>query len=164
MNPLQKIYAAGRVFLLLAAGLFLLFFSCKREGPASERAVVTPEMSPEEVVKLYQSYMDRIMFAEAMTLSTDEEKERLAEVMRILQRESPDSTRSTSVFLKMKCNVEKDRAECFCRIKDEFDTYNTMFVLLRINDRWLMDAPPEEEIYFDEEAMDNVLDSLLENQ
>jgi hypothetical protein len=101
------------------------------------------------------------MFAEAKALSTAQEQLRLDEVMRIIQLESQDSTWLNSTFLKLNCTVRADTAECACKIRDQDYTYNTNFLLMRIDGRWLVDAPDEEEILFDEEEIEASLDSFL---
>lgn len=146
-------------FFLLAGGIAL--FACKRE-PQKPLAEASPAESPEEVVRLYQFYLDQNLFEEAKKWSTAKEGERLDEISRIVAEEHQDSTRMISEFLKLSCNIQGDSARCACKIKDQFETYEYEFLLVRINGRWLIDAAPEEEILFDEEEIEGFLDSLME--
>ena len=75
--------------------------------------------------------------------------------------ESQDSTRTYSTFLKINCVVLADSARCTCTIRDQYETYDTDFVLIRYDRRWLVDSAPQEEILFDEEEIEEALNGML---
>lgn len=123
--------------------------------------MASPDLTPEAVVRAYQSYVDRNLFDEAKKLSTEREQGRLEAVQRIIMEESQDSTRLNSVFLRLECKISAGKAACLCRIRDEYETYNTSFSLVRTLKGWLVDVPEEEEIFFEEEQVEAAIDSFF---
>jgi hypothetical protein len=137
--------------------------SCKREKPGEDPYLAAgSDASPEAVVRAYQSYVDRNLFDEAKRLSTEREQARLEQVRRIVMGESQDSTRLNSVFLRLECKIKATTAACLCRIRDEYETYNTSFSLVRRREGWLVDAPEEEEEILFEEEVEAAMDSFFE--
>lgn len=150
------------IFMVLLVGVFVLVVSgCRREKPQDSSVFPGEGATPEEVVRLYQGFMDKNQFEQVKMLSTEGEQARLEEVRRIVMEENQDSTRMHSVFLALSCTTREERASCECRIRDEYETYNTTFYLVRRGNRWLVDIP-EEEILFDEEEIKTALDSFFE--
>lgn len=141
--------------------LGIVSLACKREGKGVVHNAPEPQ-TPEEVVRLYQAYLDQNAFDKAKTLSTAKETARLEEVSRIVAAENQDSTRTNSIFLKLNCTVQPDSVRCACTIKDQYETYDTDFFLVRFKNRWLVDAAPQEELLFDEEELEGILDGMLE--
>ena len=150
------------IFVVLFVCIFVLVVpGCRREKLREASVLIGADATPEEVVRLYQSFMDRNQFDEVKQLSTEAEQASLEEVRRIVMEENQDSTRMNSVFLALSCTIRQEKASCGCRIKDEYETYNTTFNLVRKENRWLVDVP-EEEILFDEEEVKTALDSFFE--
>ena len=145
---------------LLLTCLGALFSCVQRDKPVGQAAAQTPQ-TPEAVVRQYQLYLDQNDFDRAKTLSTSREAERLVEVSRIVAAESQDSTRTYSTFLKLNCVVQSDSARCSCTIRDQYETYDTEFVLVRYKRQWLVDSAPQEEILFDEEEIEEALNGML---
>lgn len=135
--------------------------ACTSKEQAANKEAEIPQ-TPEETVRLYQTYLDQNDFDRAKSISTDKEAERLNEIARIVAAESEDSTRTVSQFLKLQCTLAQDTARCACTIRDQYETYNTDFILVRMRNRWLVDANPQEEILFDEEELEHTLDGMLE--
>lgn len=138
--------------------------ACTRAKPQNATEEEAYPETPEAVIRLYQSYYDQNLFEQAKTLSTAEEAKRLDELARILEaEESQDSTRLTTQFLELTCTVKGDSAICLCKLKDQYETYDTEYILVRKNSRWLVDKPKEELFMEDEEALERSLDSLFKN-
>ncbi|MFM8450255.1 MAG: hypothetical protein ACKOAY_09145 [Haliscomenobacter sp.] len=135
--------------------------ACTRKDQAAIAEQAIPQ-TPEETIRLYQSFLDQNDFEQAKSISTAKEAERLNEIARIVAAESQDSTRTVSRFLKLQCALAQDTARCACTIQDQYETYDTDFILVRLRNRWLIDASPQEEILFDEEELEHVLDGMLE--
>lgn len=152
---------AHTFFYVLLAGVALLSTACKQK---QSQATPKPEvfLSPEETVRQYQQYLDQNDFEQAKGLSTSKEAVRLDEIAKIVAAESQDSTRTNSVFLKLDCSTQRDTARCTCTIKDQYETYDTDFLLIRFKNKWLIDVAPQEEIIFDEEELERALDGMLE--
>jgi putative lipase involved disintegration of autophagic bodies len=126
---------------LLLTCLCALSSCVQQDKPIGQTAGRLPD-TPEEVVRQYQVYLDQNDFNRAKTLSTSREAERLDEVSRVVAAESQDSTRT-------------------CTIRDQYETYDTDFVLIRYDRRWLVDSAPQEEILFDEEEIEEALNGML---
>ncbi|MFM8362623.1 MAG: hypothetical protein ACKOA4_07990 [Haliscomenobacter sp.] len=145
---------------LLLTCLCALYSCAQPDKPLGKGAEQIPQ-TPEEVVRRYQAYLDQNDFKRAKMLSTSREAERLDEVSRIVAAEGQDSTRTYSTFLTLNCVVLADSARCTCTIRDQYETYDTEFVLIRYQRRWLMDSAPQEEILFDEEEIEEALNGML---
>ena len=146
--------------VLLLTCLCALCSCTQPDKPLGQEAEQIPK-TPEEVVRRYQAFLDQNDFKRAKMLSTSREAERLDEVSRIVAAEGQDSTRTYSTFLKLNCVVLADSARCTCTIRDQYETYDTEFVLIRYQRRWLMDSAPQEEILFDEEEIEEALNGML---
>lgn len=141
----HSIILLGMVITLLAA--------CKQQAELPK--------TPEEVVKAYQAYYDQNRFDEAKALSTLAEQSRLDNLAKMMQEQSADSTQLTTSFLSLKCRTKGDSAFCQCRCKDQYETYNIEFVLLRRKNQWLIDAPKEEKYDYDIPDVDAGVDTLF---
>lgn len=138
--------------ILLAMALGLLV-ACKQE-------VELPK-TPEEVVKAYQAYYDQNRFDEAKELCTLAEQKRLDDLAKMVQAQNVDSTQLTTAFLSLKCRTKGDSAFCKCKCKDQYETYNIEFVLLRRKSQWLVDAPKEEKYDYDGIDVEGQVDTLF---
>lgn len=138
--------------ILLALALASLV-ACKQE-------VELPK-TPEEVVKAYQAYYDQNRFDEAKALCTLAEQKRLDDLAKMVQGQDSDSTQLTTAFLSLKCRTKGDSAFCKCKCKDQYETYNIEFVLLRRKSQWLVDAPKQEEYEYDGPDVEGQVDTLF---
>lgn len=127
----------------------LSFFGCSEE----------PDASPQEIVRLYQAYMDQNEFIKAAQLSTPPEKKRLEELEQMIGAYA-DSTVLTTSFERIDCTIKADSAICDCLLADQYESYEAEFVLLKRDKEWLIDLPREEDVEYDEE-IEAVLDSLI---
>lgn len=135
---------------------------CKNKAPEqSETAQAGPlATTPEEVVRLFQSYMDSNLFAQAQEISTPRGQEILRGLAGIVDTEPSDSTVFHTEFLNINCREVADTAFCLCKLKDEYEEYESEYILLRIGGRWLVDAPDEAPM--EEEDFFDLPDSLIE--
>ena len=139
------------IFILMAF-LFLLI-GCKQETPESE--------TPEEVLKQYQAFIDKNKFEEARALSTPAGRQWLSELEAIISNEQVDSTMLDTRFLSMACEGPGDTIKCSCVLEDQYERYTAAYRLIHIEGRWLVDAP-EEDIIIENDVIESVPDSLLE--
>lgn len=149
--------------LFFAFCLTGLWWACRNEGaPSQAAAAAIPEpVTPEEVVRRFQSYLDNNQFAEAQALSTPDGQEVLRGMAEVVASEPADSTVFHTEFLSINCQEKVDTAFCRCKLKDEYEAYESDYKLLRINGRWLVDAPEEGSMEGDEDYYE-MLDSLIE--
>lgn len=138
------------IILLVALGLLA---ACKQEAELPK--------TPEEVVKAYQAYYDQNRFDEAKALCTPGEQKRLDDLAKMVLNQDADSTQLTTAFLSLKCRTKGDSAFCTCKCKDQYETYNIEFVLLRRKNQWLVDAPKQEEYEYDGPDFDGQVDTLF---
>lgn len=127
----------------------VIVYSCRRSEPP-------PPDTPEKVVQAYQGFIDNNEFEKAKELSTPEEQERIDGIASIIANEMADSTLLNTVFLSINCSQEADTAICICQVKDEYEEYETEYLLVRVNGQWLVDAP-QEEIIIDDEIIEEFL-------
>lgn len=141
--------------------VLLLGLSACTSGDRQEREEAMSRSSgePAQVVRDYQRYVDNNQFARAKSLSTQEERDRLDQLADMLAGELQDSTILNSEFLNLDCETKGDLARCYCRIRDQYETYETVYTLVRRRGRWLI-AAPEEEFPLEEGALENMLEEL----
>jgi len=153
-------YFCGMKWFVTLVGLLVGLSSCtsggqqEREGGASGQST-----GPEKVVRSYQEYIDNNQFEQAKSLSTREEQQRLDELADLLAGELQDSTILNSKFLELECEVKGDMARCYCLIRDQYETYETIYTLVRRRSRWLI-AAPEEEFPVEDPAVEEMLEEL----
>ena len=100
--------------------------------------------TPEGVVRLYQSYIDSNLFAQAQRLSTPRSAA-LHEMMAAIVADTPsDSSLIHTQFLTLNCVVQQDTAVCNCLLKDEYEEYASEYILIKSDGQWLVDLPDEE--------------------
>ncbi|HMQ47040.1 MAG TPA: hypothetical protein PKA00_06325 [Saprospiraceae bacterium] len=142
-----------RNYLLLATACLICLNACKNESKKDQ--------TPEEVLQEYQGYIDRNEFDAAKQLSTPAGQNWLSELAEIISMEQPDSTILNTEFLTMNCTGEGDTLICACQMRDQYEQYPAEYILVRINERWLVDAP-REEIIIEDDIIEAIPDSLLE--
>lgn len=156
----MKYYLTLLVFVICLTGLW---WACRNENtPAQAAAAALPEpVTPEEVVRRFQSHLDNNQFAEAQNLSTPAGQEVLRGMAEVVASEPADSTVFHTEFLSIACQAKADTVICRCKLKDEYETYESDYKLIRINGRWLVDAPEEGPMEGEEDYYE-LLDSLIE--
>ncbi len=134
--------------------LSLLLFSCQDEPKdADADALVAPlPNTPEAVVRDYQACMDSNRFERAALLSTPDGKDMLSMLAEIMAGDPPDSSIVNTQILSMNCTTVADTARCQCQLKDEYEEYQSLFRLIRMEGQWLVDVPEEEDIEMSEES------------
>lgn len=131
--------------------LAILLWSCESD----------PQTPPDEVVRMYQAYVDQNEFAQAALLSTPAEQKRLKELEQMIAMDM-DSTILETLFERIDCEIQRDTARCTCLLEDQYESYTALFVLVKPNGDWLIDLPEEEEIEYDED-MEAIMDSLFQD-
>ncbi len=126
---------------------------CKQERSKPEK--------PEDVLRQYQAYIDKNKFEEARALSTPKGRDWLAELEKIIKNEQTDSTLLDTKFLSLFCKGPGDTLVCNCVLEDQYERYTTDYKLIRIDGQWLVDAP-EEDIIIENDVIESIPDSLLE--
>ncbi len=137
------------LFLFLSVTLA----ACKNEPAHPEK--------PEDVLKQYQAGIDKNDFETAGELSTPAGRQWLAELAKIIASEQADSTMLDTRFLSLQCEGEGDTLLCHCVLQDQYEKYPAEYRLIRLDGRWLVDAP-QEEIIIENDVIDAVPDSLLD--
>lgn len=142
-----------RHYLILGL-LSLLLFSCQDEPKDAEaEALMAPlPNTPEAVVREYQACIDSNRFERAALLSTPEGKDMLSMLAEIMAGDPPDSSIVNTQILSMNCTTVADTARCQCQLKDEYEAYQSLFKLIRMEGQWLVDIPEEEDIEMSEET------------
>jgi hypothetical protein len=155
--------------------IILVTFSltCCRHGGSSEpeAAISRGEaLSPENVLRRYQAFVDSNRFEEAKQYSTSKGREWLNELAAIIAAEAPelqDSTILHTRFLNINCRGKGDIVHCLCLVEDEYERYETEYVLVWEGDRWLVDAPDDNFIIEDhliEQMLESLQDSFFEEK
>lgn len=121
-----------------------------------------PETSPDEVVRMYQAYVDQNKFDQAAMLSTPAEQKRLEELEQMIAADI-DSTILETVFERIDCQIQSATAKCTCLLKDQYESYTALFSLVKSDGNWLIDVPEEEEIEYDED-LEAIMDSLFQEE
>lgn len=123
---------------LILALLALSVGACQLDAPHPD--------SPEGVVRQYQMYLDNNQFEQAKNLSTPEERQVLDGLAAIFTKDLDASSVMKTSFLRISCKETGDKAECECKLKDEFETYDSVFRLVRQGGKWLVDVSDDPEI------------------
>ncbi len=106
---------------------FFVFGQCRPSGPTE----------PEEVVRLWQSYIDNNRFDSARLYSTELARSYVDFLDALVQ---DDSTETTQTELRdLRCDVIGDSAICHYLIEDELGEFlPDTLILKRISGRWLV--------------------------
>jgi len=123
------------IALFLAAAVLLL------AGCAENSDAPPLPNTPEAVIEQYQVWYDANQYEQAKRLSTQREVERLDEMAGMLRGQNADSTLLQTRFLVMKCDEQENVAFCYCLIEDQYERYQNLFILRKIDGQWLIDSP-----------------------
>ena len=142
-----------RHYLILGL-LSILLFSCQDEPKDADADTLMAPLpnTPEAVVKEYQACIDSNRFERAALLSTPDGKDMLTMLAEIMAGDPPDSSIVNTQILSMNCTTVADTARCQCQLKDEYEEYQSLFKLIRMEGQWLVDVPEEEDIEMSEES------------
>lgn len=138
-----------------------MLFACQDDPKdATDAALLAPlPNTPETVVREYQACMDSNRFERAALLSTPDGKDMLSMLAEIMAGDPPDSTIIHTQILRMDCTTVVDTALCQCLLKDEYEEYESLFRLIRMEGQWLVDVPEEEDVEMTEEDFLEQIDS-----
>lgn len=147
----------------IRAGLWIVFLlfslaACSDQTPGRDDVPATQTevypKTPEAVVRQYQAYIDSNYFDRAQRLSTARSAP-LHEMMAAIVADTPaDSSLIHTEFLRIECTTEQDAAICICQLRDEYETYESEYLLVRVNGRWQVDLPEDQgEINMDEDEL-----------
>ncbi|MFN0014241.1 MAG: hypothetical protein ACKVU2_06800 [Saprospiraceae bacterium] len=93
--------------------------------------------SPEAVVRLWQSYIDRNQFDSARLYSTEQARSYIDFLDALLQGDSADI--SNTELYQLKCDIQGDSAVCHYLIEGELEEkIPDTLVLYRVSGRWLV--------------------------
>jgi hypothetical protein len=129
--------------------------SCQNDAKnSSENTTKTHPTSPEGVVRLWQTHIDKNEFNAAKLLSTQRGKDWINGIQAFLEGENMDSIITTTNFMNMNCVENGMDAYCVYLFKsEEGDTFQDTFFLKRENDLWFVDIPEDEGVPTEEELM-----------
>lgn len=148
-------------FLLFA----FLFCSCQEESSEA----------PEEVIRLWQSYMDRNDFEAAKKLSTPQGQRVITNIEELLSFDDEPIPIDTTEFIAMQCvemgneaicrYTERMKGEYFQRgdelIKIEEEIISDSFLLKKISGKWLVDLPEDRS---PDDELKEMFNELLEEE
>ena len=137
---------------IISFSLCIFFLSCTSNTEAP--------YTPEEVLRLYQGYIDSNEFEDAKKFCTPSERKRLDKLARSISNEMIDSTIFTTTFLKVNCQRDKEYVICNCLVQDDYEKYYADYALVKMNGQWLVDAP-EEVIIIQPDEVDNMVEDFL---
>ncbi|MFZ2899785.1 MAG: hypothetical protein WA004_14250 [Saprospiraceae bacterium] len=135
------------VFALGLPAAFLLIHSCQ-----SAR-------TPEEVVRQWQSHIDKNEFQQAKELSAPRTVQLLSWMEALLADMDADSVITHTELLDLSCREEGDRAVCYYALEDEGELFRDSFILIRMKGKWLVDLP-EEPALEDQGEMEELFDIM----
>lgn len=148
--------------------LLLIFSACRNkpsggEGERDIPAAPYPEQ-PEAVIRQYQAHIDSNRFEQAKMLSTEAGKTWIDTLSRIINNsgEELDSTLLQTQFLKIDCQIRQDTALCNCLASDQDGAYEVAYTLIRQADQWKIDAPKEDDLWIDEQLIQDMIKQLIE--
>lgn len=136
---------------ILLLSLVLLLVACQKD---------TTTDGPETAIRTYQHHLDRNEFEAAAQISTPAGQRFLRELSFIIADEDPDSTLLTTELLAADCSIVQDTANCLCQMRDQYEAYEADFRLIRVDGRWLVDAPEDDYQMESDELLEGILDSL----
>ena len=156
---------SSRTCLLLLIIVFVGCTSDKNSVEGNEVDYAALILEPNELIELYQSFIDSNRFEEAKLISTEAGKVWLDELAHIvLSDEEPDSTILNTKFLDIDCqSITQDSLRCYCIARDQDGAYDVSFIVVKENKYWRIDAPEDDEDYIEEQIIIDMLDDLKSN-
>lgn len=141
--------------ILLHICLLMLLISCQNDSKnSSENTAITHPTTPEGVVRLWQTHIDKNEFNAAKVLSTKRGKDWINGIQAFLEGENMDSIITTTNFLNMNCVENGMDAYCVYFFKsEEGDMFQDTFFLKKESNLWLVDIPEDEGVPTEEELM-----------
>lgn len=144
----MKAIVQALLLCIITGGIAVFMAACggnvSSETDSSETNISRIPRTPEEVVRQYQAYIDSNQFELAQNLSTPRSAP-LHEMMATIVADTPsDSSLIHTQFVSLDCDTQQDTAICNCLLRDEYEEYQSEYILVKINDRWLVDLPDEE--------------------
>jgi hypothetical protein len=155
----QTLKKYGAVFLMVC-----ILFNCEKYKNETGNQIVKPLMAQEDFIRQYQKWLDVNDFEKAAENATREEKLRLENLKKFVfkTQETLDSSLLQTTVLDVNCLPKDEHTICACRMKDQFEVYDITFYLKKLNNRWLMDAPPEEAQIYQDEELQKIIDSIFQ--
>lgn len=116
-----------RMHLLFCTLAVLVFSYCRPQPPST----------PEEIVRLWQSYIDRNQFDSARLYSTELARSYIDFLDALLQGDSAET--SETALYRLRCDVQGDSAICHYLIEGEMgEKIPDTLVLRLMNGRWMI--------------------------
>lgn len=148
--------------------LLITFSACQNDTTGTESNLITETADypaqPEGVIRLYQAHIDSNRFDQAKLYSTLAGKIWVDTLSRIINSsgEEMDSTLLQTQFLQINCQIEQDTAVCNCLASDQDGPYEVLYTLIREKNQWKVDAPKEEDLWIDEQLIQDMIKQLIE--
>ena len=122
-----------------------------------------PSGSPESVVRQWQAHIDNNEFEEAKALSSPQTAEIITWMQTLLANMGADEYVTQTTFEKLKCRKKGDQAVCYYTIEEEGEVFNDSFLLVRIEGKWLIDLPDEEDFDEEEDDWEDLYEQFLQD-
>ena len=121
--------------LFLTSLVVLSVISCRTDPPTNQPKAITLPKTPEDVCRAWQQYVDNNEIAKAMLLGSPTAKEWLKLNQSLFLA---DDELEPTQFISIRCTETGDKAICKYRLKEEGDTIEDYFSLVKINKQWLI--------------------------
>lgn len=144
----MKVLVQKLLFSTIIGGIAVFGVACggnvSSETNSAEVLNAQIPRTPEQVVRQYQAYVDSNQFELAQSLSTSRSAP-LHEMMASIVADTPsDSSLIHTQFIRLNCDFQQDTAICNGLLRDEYEEYESEYILIKREDRWLVDMPDEE--------------------
>ena len=155
----NRLYTLSTVTLLLC-----VLLACEKKINEEANQIVKYPAAPEEFIRQYQQWLDSNDFEKAAENATQAEQLRLENLKKFVfkSQETIDSSFLQTTILALNCLPKNKQTICLCKMKDQFEVYDITFYLKKINNRWFMDAPPEEVPIHQNEELQKIIDSIFQ--
>ena len=147
-------------FLISICTTLLFFVACKQDSKPTAAAQPLPTLAntPEDVVRQWQSWIDKSNYKDAALLSTPRAQNWIVQINQIF-----GTATDTTNFKSIKCIVKDTTAMCSCQILDtQKEVFIDSFLLVKRNNQWLVDISEEQSEPQDTEVLENLLGKELE--
>lgn len=119
--------------------------------------------TPESVVRQWQAHIDNNEFEQAKALSSPQTAELISWMQALLTDMDAAEYITQTTFTELKCRENGDQAVCYYTIEEEGEIFQDSFILVRINGKWLVDLPDEEDFDEEEGDWDELYEQFLED-